>query len=331
MERRDSRPVIALIGPTGTGKSALAVAIAGRLAERSVRVEIVGADARQIYRELSVGTSKPSVLERAAVPHHMIDVAAPEEVFSAARYAREALICLEGIYARGGFPLVVGGSGLYIRALLEGLFEGPEADPALRSRLEEVAEREGPAALHRRLAASDPAAAARLHPNDRKRVIRALEVYEVTGRPISALQAEAAVAGFTRPRYLGLDWPMEAYAARVEERIRWMLLNGMMEEAAFLADRGLSGSPAFEGLGYEDALALHRGQIDQEEVVARICRLHRGYAKRQRTWFRKVEGVHWLEMSESGREKALDEATALILEYLSAFSAGALRGREQKG
>lgn len=325
----DPRPITVLVGPTGSGKSALGAAVAKRLAERGAGAEIVGADARQIYRELSAGTAKPTASEQKAVPHHMLDVADAEEVFSAARYAREARDCIEGIYARGAFPLVVGGSGLYIRALLEGLFEGPEADAALRARLEEVAEREGPAALHRRLAACDPETAARLHPNDRRRVIRALEVFETAGRPISVLQAEAPPAGFSRPLYLGLDWPEEAYAARVESRVRRMLLGGMEKEAVLLADRGLTGSPAFEGLGYEEALALHRGEIGQEEAVARISRLHRGYAKRQRTWFRKVDGIHWLEMSRSGQEGALEAATALILEYLSSFSRPALRADQE--
>ena len=255
----------------------------------------------------------------------MIDVADPAEGFDAARYAREARACAEGIYARGAVPLAVGGSGLYLRALVEGLFEGPGAQPAIRQRLEEEAGREGPAALHRRLAARDPRTAARVHPNDRRRIVRALEVLEAAGRPISELRAEAPAGGFERPLWLGVDWPAELHARRIEERVRAMLAGGMAEEAAWLAERGLEGARAFEGLGYAEALAHGRGEAGFEETVARICRLHRGYAKRQRTWFRRVEGLRWLH-PERGMDQAAAEAARAVEAYLAGFGpAGGFR------
>ncbi|MEE9275814.1 MAG: tRNA (adenosine(37)-N6)-dimethylallyltransferase MiaA [bacterium] len=318
---RDPRPIAVLLGPTASGKTELALALAGRAARRGLRLEVIGADARQIYRGLSAGTAKPTDRERAALPHSMIDVAGPEETFNAARFAREARACAEESYGRGALPLVVGGSGLYIRALLEGLFEGPEAQPALRRALEEEAEREGDGALHRRLAACDPETAARVHPQDRKRVIRALEVYETTGRPISALREEGRSSGFLRPLYLGIDWPGPIHARRIEERVRRMLAGGMVEEAAGLAGAGLTGAPAFEGLGYAEALSLHRGEMDRETAAGRIAALHLGYAKRQRTWFRRTPGVVWLEPGRLGMEGAADRADEILAAYLRDFPA----------
>lgn len=325
---RDCRPIAVMVGTTCSGKTTLAAALAGWLGERDVAVEIIGADARQIYRSLSIGTAKATRDEQNAVPHHMIDVAEPDETFNASRYAEEALECAERVYAKGAFPLVVGGSGLYIRALIEGLFDGPGADENIRLRLEGWAEREGAEVLHRRLLECDPVTAEKVHPNDRKRVIRALEVYESTGRPISELRAESAEGGFARPFYVGLDWPADALGERIEVRVRWMLENGMKEEAFWLAGANLSDARSFEGLGYEDALALHRGEIDFEACVARISQLHRQYAKRQRTWCRKIEGVRWFEPGEIGFDALVGQVGASLLSYfLTSLSQGTAAGR----
>ncbi len=332
MPEKKGSPIGVLIGATCTGKTAFALALAGWLAERGVALEIVGADARQIYRELSVGTAKPAAEERRAVPHHMVDVAGPEETFDASRYAGEARRCADEIYGRGGLPLLVGGSGLYIRAMIEGLFEGSGADPGIRRSLEERAEREGNEALHRRLAGCDPATAGRVHPNDRRRVIRALEVYESTGRPISDLRAEGGGGGRYRPFYMGISWPSALLDERIEARVRRMLAGGMGEEAARLADAGLTGARSFEGLGYEAALALHRGEIGLEECIGRIARLHRGYAKRQRTWFRKMEGVLWLRPAEEVWETLVERAGEALAAHFApppgGTSGGTLIGKE---
>ena len=312
---RDWRSIAVMVGTTCSGKTTLAAALASWLGERNVPLEIIGADARQIYRSLSIGTAKPTLDERNSVPHHMIDVAESDETFNASRYAEEALECAEKVYAKGAFPLVVGGSGLYIRALIEGLFDGPGADENIRLRLEDLAERDGLESLRRRLSECDPAAAVKIHPNDRKRVIRALEVFESTGRPISELRAEAVGGGFARPFYVGLDWPNDVLGERIEARVRWMLLNGMQDEASWLAGANLNDARSFEGLGYKDALALHRGEIIFDDCLARISQRHRQYAKRQRTWCRRIEGVRWFEPDEMGFDTLVEQVGASLLSY----------------
>ncbi len=327
----DRRPIAALVGATGSGKTSMAISIAGWLKETGVSVEIVGADSRQIYRSLSVGTVKPTLREREAVPHHMIDVAEPDETFNASRYAEEARACVEDIYGQGAFPLVVGGSGLYIKALLDGLFEGPGADLSIRDRLEKWAEREGVDSLHRRLSKCDPDTASNVHPNDKKRIIRALEVFELAGRPISALRAETVGGGFSQPFYIGLAWPKEIHGKRIEERVRRMLENGMQEEAAWLAEAGLAGARSFEGLGYEDALALSRGDIGFEDCVERICKLHRGYAKRQGTWYRKIENILWLEPVEADWDYLVCRAGEALLSYLESTLPSGMASVQKRG
>ncbi|MEE9241023.1 MAG: tRNA (adenosine(37)-N6)-dimethylallyltransferase MiaA [bacterium] len=302
----DPRPIAVLLGPTCSGKTAMALALAERAKARGRKLEVIGADTRQIYRSLTVGTAKPTLAERNAVPHHMVDVADPHETYNAARFAVEAREAAEKIYRRGALPLVVGGSGLYIRSLIEGLFEGPGADEGLREELEAFAERQGTAALHARLAECDPAAAERIHPNDRRRLIRAIEVYETTGRPISALRAEAQEKQFLRPYYFGLSWPSGHLAYRIERRVRKMLTDGMVEEAALLAKLDLTSARSFEGLGYAEALALHRNEANFEATVEAITQLHRNYAKRQRTWFRKMNDVCWLNPAERNWDELVE-------------------------
>ena len=327
----DSRPIAVLVGATGSGKTSMAVDLTGWLRERGVSIEIVGADARQIYRSLSIGTAKPTLREQESVPYHMLDVAEPDETFNAVLYAEEARRCVEEIYGRGAFPLVVGGSGLYIRALIEGLFEGPGADFDFRSWLEKWADREGNEALHRRLSDCDPAAASKVHPNDRKRLIRALEVFEATGRPISELRAEASPVGFTRTFYLGIEWPPEIHAGRIEERVRKMLARGMGDEASWLSTANLTEARSFEGLGYGDALALHRGEIGLEECVERICRLHRHYAKRQRTWFGKIDDVFWLEPAEAEWSSLVETAGEAMRAYYHSPPTLAVQSDKESG
>jgi len=324
----DSRPIAVLVGATGAGKTTMAVDLADWLRERGISIEIVGADARQIYRSFSVGTAKPTVSEQEAAPHHMLDVADPNETYNAVRYAEEARRCVDKIFSRRGFPLIVGGSGLYIRALVNGLFRGPGADFDLRRRLEVWSDREGIAALHDRLSECDPVAAAKVHPNDRKRLIRALEVFETTGRPISELHSEERSSGFTQTFYLGIEWSPELHARRIEARVRQMLIGGMREEASSLAMADLTKVQLFEGLGYGDALALHKGEIGMEDCVGRICKLHRRYAKRQRTWFQKIDDVFWLEPAEKNWNILVEAAgEALCAFFLDSKSQQMRRNR----
>ncbi len=315
-QSRNPHPIILVVGTTCSGKTDFGVALAKRFREEGVSLEIVGADARQIYRGIGVGTAKPRLDERGGVTHHMMDVAELGETYSAARYADEAILCIEDIYRRGAYPLVVGGSGLYIRALVEGFFDGPEAQPEIRGRLEAEASKQGHMAMYERLAAVDPETAAKLHPNDLRRVVRALEVYEATGRPVSRLRAEQKGPRFASPLYIGLRYPASILAELIERRVRRMLENGMVDEVAMLAEMNLTDARVFEGLGFQEALALRRGQMTEDEAVREISRLHRNYAKRQRAWFQKIEGVNWYEPPEKDFGVILEKAHDKVSRYL---------------
>lgn len=282
-----------LVGPTGAGKTALAVEVARRL-----DLEIVSADSRQVYRRLNIGTAKPTAEERAAAPHHLIDVADPNERYTASRFGVEARAVIDDVRARGKVPFVVGGSGLYVRAAEEGLFDGPSRDEALRARLNEEAKRVGSPALHERLAQVDSATAARLHPNDYVRIVRALEVWELTGEPLSEHHRRHREA---RPEErllrFALAWPTDALDARIAERVDAMFAAGWEDEVRGLLEEGLADAPAMSALGYPEVRQLVQGTISRAEAREAIVLQTRQFAKRQRTWFRAVEGVTWLEVA----------------------------------
>jgi tRNA dimethylallyltransferase len=278
-----------IAGPTASGKTSLAVALALR-----VGGEIVNADSQQVYRGLDVGTAKPSAEERAAVPHHLLDVVAPGEGMDAVRFAALADAAIADIVARGRIPIVAGGTGLYLRALLHGVVAAPGRDPALRARLEEEAQRLGRPALHARLAAVDPAAAARIRPNDLVRVVRALEI-AAGGKLPSALHAEHA---FQADRYdallVALDPPRPELHARIDARVREMFAGGLLEEARALGVR-LAGAPAPKlPIGYPEAIACVAGELPLAEAIRRVQVAHRRYARRQVVWLRAERGVEWL-------------------------------------
>ena len=277
-----------LAGPTASGKTRLAVEAAGRLG-----AEIVSADSQQVYRDLEVGTAKPTAAERALVPHHLLDLVDPGEGMDAARWAELADRAIADIAARGRLPLLVGGTGLYLRALLRGVVEAPGRDPALRARLEEEAVRLGRPALHARLAAVDPAAAARIRPNDLVRVVRALEMAS-GGRTQSELFAGH---GFRERRYryrfFALDVPREELHRRIEERARAMAEGGILEEARRLLERFGGALPRLP-IGYADAAECVRGRLSLDELVHRIALAHRRYARRQLIWLRREPEVEWL-------------------------------------
>jgi tRNA dimethylallyltransferase len=276
-----------LTGPTGSGKSRLALELAPRLG-----AEVVSMDSMALYRGMDVGTAKPTPAERARVPHHLVDVLDPWESASVAWWLARAAECCRAIAARGKRPLFVGGTPLYLKALLRGLFEGPPADEGLRARLAGEAARGGPASLHARLAAVDPPAAARLHPRDVRRVVRALEVWELTGRPISAWQTEwaappAAPDPAAPPRCLCLDVDRAELARRIDRRVRRMVEGGLADEARALRDLGRPLSrEAAQAVGYREMFEYLDGRAGLEEAVARIQARSRRLAKRQRTWFR---------------------------------------------
>lgn len=286
-----TRPrVVAIVGPTAVGKSAVALALAERLGG-----EIVSADSRQIYRGLDVGTAKPSRDDRARVPHHLLDVADPDERFDAARFRALALDAIAASADRGRPVVVCGGTGLYVRALRHGLFEGPSADPELRAALYERERVAGEGTLHRDLLAVDPDAAARLHPRDTVRIVRALEVLRLTGRPISAWQrdhgfghddVEMLVLGCTRPR--------EELAARITARAHAMIDGGLLDEIRALWTRGFGPELApLDSVGYREMGAYLGGALAFEAAFDAFTRATRRLAKRQMTWWRSDPTVLW--------------------------------------
>lgn len=280
--------LLVLSGPTGSGKTDLAL----RLAEE-IGGEIVNADSMQVYRGLDIGTAKPSPEELARVPHHLIDILSPDQDFTASDFRREAAAAIGDIYSRGKKAIVVGGTGLYIRALLEGLVDSPTGDPELRRQFDDVPGEE----LLRRLSLVDPETASRLHPNDRVRLVRALEVYAQTGRPISAFRAEH---GFSGSHYTALKMAIrierpELYR-RINLRVDRMLQDGLVEEVRSLLAQGYSRElKAMRSIGYKEMTAHLAGEITLDEAVTLIKRDTRRYAKRQMTWFGRENDIYWLE------------------------------------
>jgi tRNA dimethylallyltransferase len=305
-------PLVAVVGPTASGKSALALQVAEECGG-----EIVSCDSLQVYRGLDIGSAKPTAEERRRVRHHLIDVRAPDEIFSAADYSRMAREALADIRARGRLAIVAGGTGLYLRALLEGLFEGPSRDDVLRARLEAIAERFGDARLHRLLRRVDSEAAARIHVTDRLRIVRAIEVFHATGRPLSQQHRQGAepLRGY-RTLVVGLLPPRDELRRRVEARTRAMFEQGLIEEVRGLFDRGYDGElRPLQAIGYRQAAAVIEGKMSAASAEQSVVTETMRYAKRQRTWFRHQTGdVRWFERA--------DDAAMAVREFLrdSAFS-----------
>jgi tRNA dimethylallyltransferase len=302
-------PILIITGQTASGKERLAVTVAA-----SQGGEIVSADSMKVYRGMDIGTAKASADERRAVPHHLLDVADPQETFSTAFWLRLADEAIADIHARGRVPIVSGGTPLYLKALLEGLFEGPAATPAVRERLVAEAEAQGTPALHARLVEVDAAAAARIHPNDLRRIVRALEVWELTGSPISDLQKQW---GHRRPRYRPLVAAIrrgrEDLTRRIQERVRRMAGAGLVEEVRRLAARpgGLARGPR-QALGYAEVLDYLDGRMAWEETVAAIVAHTRQFARRQMTWLSRFEGVAWLDAApDTSVETLADQVVEL--------------------
>jgi tRNA dimethylallyltransferase len=295
-------PLVAIVGPTASGKSALALRLA-----RQRSGEIVSCDSLQVYRGLDVGSAKATPAERAEVEHHLLDVADPGEVFSAADYARLARAALQGVRGRGRLPIVAGGTGLYLRALLEGLFEGPPRDEALRRRLEALADRFGDERLHRLLRRVDPVAAHRIRPRDRVRVVRALEVYRATGRPISEQQqrGSAPLQGY-RAFVVGLDPGRAALRAAIVARTRKMIEGGLIGEVRGVVSGGLDPrARPLQAIGYRQALSVLRGEMTVEDAERAIVTATLRFAKRQMTWFRHQADVRWFPCADEALEAAV--------------------------
>ena len=284
-------PVLVIVlGPTAVGKSRVAVDLSLRFGG-----EVVSGDSIQVYRGFDIGTDKPTVEARRGVPHHLIDIVGPEVQFTAADFVREALSAARGIAARGRLPIVAGGTGLYIKALCDGLFPGPGRDPALRAALEAEAREKGLETLFRRLEAVDPEYAHKIRGRDRIRIIRALEVHAATGRPISEhfRATESPVKGRTVVR-LGLRLEKDELYRRIDARVDRMFERGLLEEVRGLLARGVpETAPPFRALGYSHVLRYLRGGIGRDEAAALTKTDTRHYAKRQMTWFRKMAGIVW--------------------------------------
>jgi tRNA dimethylallyltransferase len=294
--------LVAIVGPTASGKSALALSLA-----REVPAEIVSCDSLQVYRGLDIGSAKPTPADRRVVPHHLIDVVDPDQEFSAADYARQGRAALREISARGALPIVVGGTGLYLRALRRGLFAGPSRDPRLRQRLETVAARRGDASLHRLLARVDPEAAARIEVRDRVRVIRALEVWRASGRPLTA-HHRAGTEPLEGYRWLvvGLAPPRDALRTSVEARTRAMFEAGLVDEVRGLLARYPAAPRPLRAIGYRHAAAVVRGEWTVDQAQRGMVKDTMRYAKRQSTWFRHQEDVRWCAAAEEARRATLD-------------------------
>ncbi len=279
---------VLLLGPTGSGKTALSLELAGHF-----NGEIVSCDSVAVYRGMDVGTAKPSAEERARITHHLIDVAQPNQPFTAGEYSRRARAALRDISARGRLPIVTGGTGLYLRAMTAGLFAGPERQTELRARLELSRNKHTEGWLHRLLKRLDPASAARIHANDTPKLIRAIEVCLAVRKPFSAVLGRDPLTGFRLLR-IGLNPPRKALYDRLNRRAATMFASGLIEEArGLLALYGLV--KALDSLGYRQAMAVLAGTLSEEAGIAAAQQGHRNYAKRQLTWFRREPEVHWIE------------------------------------
>lgn len=293
--------LLIVLGPTAVGKSRVAVDLALRFGG-----EVISGDSIQVYRGFDVGTDKPTPETRRGVPHHLVDIVGPEVQFTAADFVREALAAAGAVAGRGRLPIVAGGTGLYLKALCDGLFPGPGRDPALRAALETEVRERGLEALYRRLEALDPEYAAKVRGRDRVRIIRALEVHAATGRPISEhFRATESPLKGRRVVRLGLRLEREELYARIDRRVDRMFARGLVDEVRGLVARGIPESaPPFRALGYSHVLRHLRGEIGRDEAAALTKADTRHYAKRQMTWFRKMADVVWFSPDDGA---ALEE------------------------
>ncbi len=309
------RPLLVLVGPTAVGKSDIAIQVAAALG-----TEVLTADSRQVYRGMDIGMDKPSLEQRQGVPHRLIDLVNPDQPFNAGMFRRQALHEIERLYQEQKVPLVVGGTGLYVRALMRGLCDAPPADPEFRARLLSDAREKGRHFLYEELTRVDPASAGRLHPHDEVKILRALEVYHLSGRPLSEVQHDHgfAEAPFT-PCVIGLVRERATLYRRIEDRVELQLAKGLVAETERLLGQGYGRDlGSMKGLGYRQIAGYVAGEYDYAEAVRQLKRDTRRFAKRQLTWFRKEPGLTWLSIAE--RESS-DRIAERVLIQADAFLA----------
>ena len=291
------KDILCIVGPTATGKTALSV----RLAQK-YNAEIVSCDSMQLYRGMDVGTAKPTAEEMGGVPHHMLDCLDPREPYSVSRYVEDADACVQDILRRGRRVIIVGGTGLYVDSLIAGRQFAPFPETGRREELTRIAETQGIEVLMERLRQVDPAAAAHIHPSNRKRVIRALEIYLETGKTMTEhdLETKQQPPKYT-PIWIGLDYVnRETLYRRIDLRVEKMLKNGLVDEVRRLLDSGVpANATAMQAIGYKELTAYLRGEGTLPDAVAAIQQASRRYAKRQRTWFRRNESIHWLDLPDT--------------------------------
>ncbi len=305
--------IVILLGPTASGKTAASIMLAKKLG-----AEIISADSIQIYKGLDIGSAKPTMEERQGIMHHLLDmVDVDDTTFSVAEYKRQAELAIDDICSRGKTPLVVGGTGLYVNALTYPLqFTNVPGDPVVRERLQ-LEEQQHPGSLYCRLQKEDPVSAVRLHPNDKKRVVRALEVLEVSGHPLSSFGADFENKGQREIAYhvtqIGLTMERVLLYQRIEQRVDEMMKAGLLSETKKLNEAGYAHTlPALQGLGYKQLLRHLRGETTLEEAVEEVKRETRRFAKRQITWFKRDQRIHWLDIKEYGNLDMLTDAMAAI-------------------
>ena len=305
---------IAVVGPTASGKSGLGIALA-----RAFHGEIVGCDALQVYRKMDIGTAKVTLRERDGVAHHMIDVADPDREYSAGDYQRRARVTLREISERGRIPIVVGGTGFYLRALIDGLFEGPERSEEMRARMRAIIQRKGSNILHRILERVDPESAARIAPNDADRIIRACEIYFISGKNMSWWQSRPrdVLTGY-RWLKIGIDIPRELLYQRINQRVERMFEDGLLEETRRLLEIYPATCPAFKAIGYRQAAECLAGHITLTQAVENTQMESRRYAKRQLTWFRADMEIIWLRAGDESEAAALeDQAMNTVRDFIA--------------
>ena len=305
--------ILAVVGSTASGKTALSIRLA-----KALNGEIVSCDSMQIYRRMDIGTAKPTEKEKEGIPHHLIDIADPDQPFSCADYVKAAQEAIEDITARGKLPILCGGTGLYLDSLLRGgNFEETQTNPALRQELLEFAQRYGNHALHERLTAIDPESAATIHENNVKRVVRAIEIYETTGMTKTEADRRSRIPDSPYDAtVIGLRYPeREILYDRINRRVDIMMEQGLVEETRRLMDEGVfeRNSTAAQAIGYKELLGFLRGEESLADAVERLKQATRRYAKRQITWFGAKQYVRWVDMTRDGKPREADEVLCEIL------------------